>query len=56
MYFSLLPNPGYNVSLLETGGIYGEFHLFRGDFSKAEDNLTGNLTWGGDFDIEGRTV
>ena len=56
MYFSLVPDPGYNLSFLETGGIYGEFHLFHGDFLQAEDNRTGNLTWGGDFYIEGKTL
>ena len=56
MYFSLLPDPGYNLSILEAKGINGEFHLFRGDFVPADDNRTGNLTWGGYGYIEGMTL
>ena len=56
MYFSLVPTPGYNLSFLETGGIDGEFHLFQGDFLQAEDDRTGNLTWGGHSYIEGKTA
>ena len=55
MFFSLAPDPGYNLSFLETSAIDGEFHLFHGDFLKSDDNRTGYLTWGGDCFIEGNS-
>ena len=46
VYFSLLPDPGYNMSHLASRGIDGEYFLFRGDIMKTVDNWTG-ITWGG---------
>ena len=45
MYFSLVPNPGYNISFLDTLGIDGEFHLFIGNFLK-DNKTSGNWKWG----------
>ena len=44
MYFSLVPNPGYNNSFLATLGIDGEWDLFAGYFLK-ENNAT-STSWG----------
>ena len=33
MYFSLVPNPGYNSSFLDTHGIDGEWDLFNGSYT-----------------------
>ena len=50
MYFSLVPNPGYNHSFLDTLGIDGEFNLFYGYFLNENnetllwENLTSNVT------------
>ena len=46
MYFSLVPNPGYNLSFLDTLGIDGEFNLFAGHFLNI-NNAT-NATYGGE--------
>ena len=46
MYFSLVPDPGYNISYLGSLGIDGEWKLFRGKLVETEDNRTG-ITWGG---------
>ena len=44
MYFSLVPNPGYNISFLETCGLDGEWDLFVGN--NINDNHNGTLNWG----------
>ena len=44
MYFSLVPNPGYNNSFLDTCGIDGVWEMFVGHFFN-ENNGTG-YTWG----------
>ena len=46
MYFSLVPNPGYNLSFLDTLGIDGEFNMFAGYFLNI-NNAT-NATYGGE--------
>ena len=52
MYFSLVPNPGYNHSFLDTLGIDGEFNLFTGYFLNENnetvlwENLTSNVNNG----------
>ena len=45
MYFSLVPNPGYNKSFLDIRGINGEWELFGGTFLNY-NNETGYYTWG----------
>ena len=49
MYFSLVPTPGYNISHLETCGIYGEWELFTGFWNKSV------WEWGGNCSIEGNS-
>ena len=46
MYFSLVPNPGYNSSYLETCGIDGVWDMFTGDllYENTEKNET-IYTW-----------
>lgn len=53
MYFSLVPNPGYNTSFLDTCGIDGEWDLFIGN---SERNGTGyTWQWGSvNHSIEGK--
>ena len=46
MYFSLVPDPGYNLTYLEENGIDGEWAMFRGEFMPLGDNGTG-IAWGG---------
>ena len=46
VYFSLVPDPGYNISYLAQHGIDGEYNLFWGDTVEIENNRTG-ITWGG---------
>ena len=43
VYFSLVPDPGYDISYLESQGIGGEWDLFAGQL---EHNRTA-ITWGG---------
>ena len=50
MYFSLVPDPGYNNSYLETCGVAGEFWLFHGWFNNSA------WVWGGNCSIEGRLI
>ena len=53
MYFSLYPDPGYNISYLDSQGIDGEYDLFSGQFVETEDKRTG-ITWGGrNYSIKG---
>ena len=47
MYFSLVPDPGYNLSYLETCAIDGEWELFSGRRNKSP------WIWGGNCSIEG---
>ena len=46
VHFSLIPDPGYNISHLASRGIDGEWNLFKGVLVETEDNRTG-ITWGG---------
>ena len=56
MYFSLVADPGYNISYLVSRGIEGEWSLFKGSIKETEDNRTG-LTWGGlNHSIKGERV
>ena len=48
MYFSLGPDPGYNISHLETCGVGGEWQLFTGSWSDSA------WVWGGNCSIEGK--
>ena len=43
MYFSLVPNPGYDISFLENLGIDGEFNLFVGYFLNENNGSLVNL-------------
>ena len=55
VYFSLIPDPGYDMAHLASFGIDGEFELFSGHI----DNRTGHLgiTWGGlNHSIKGRSL
>ena len=49
VYFSLVPDPGYDTSYLASCEIDGEWKLFEGDIVDLEDNRTG-ITWGGQYD------
>ena len=52
MYFSLVPNPGYNISFLKTRGVGGEYELFTGQFTY--ENGT-KWSWGSvNHTIEGK--
>ena len=53
MYFSLMPDPGYDLDVLEENGIDGEFHLFHGNFSDIF-SYSGDYSWGGHSSIEGK--
>ena len=54
MYFSLVPNPGYNTSLLDTRGIDGEWELFSGVFYNENNGNSGTWVWkDGNDSIEG---
>ena len=56
VYFSLVPDPGYNIPYLASHGIDGEWNLFKGGLVETEDNRTG-ISWGGvNHDIEGLTL
>ena len=46
VYFSLVPDPGYNIPYFDSHGIEGEWYLFLGDIVNTKDNKTG-ITWGG---------
>ena len=46
VHFSLVTDPGYNISYLASRGIDGEWDLFSGVLVETEDNRTG-ITWGG---------
>ena len=46
MYFSLSPNPGYNISFLKTRGLEGEWDLFSGYFLKENNGTCGIWRWG----------
>ena len=46
MYFSLVPDPGYNLTFLEENGFDGEWAMFKGEFMPSGDNGTG-MAWGG---------
>ena len=48
MYFSLVPDPGYNRSILDKYGIDGEWMLFLGVWDE-----NGKREWGGNGSIEG---
>ena len=57
MYFSLVPDPGYNNSYLVSRGIDGEWNLFKGSLVETEDNRTSwtGITWGGlNYSIKGK--
>ena len=57
MYFSLVPDPGYNISYLVSRGIDGEWNLFKGSLVETEDNRTSwtGITWGGlNYSIKGK--
>ena len=49
MYFSMVPDPGYNLSYLETCGIGGEWNLFQGWYRNDSVWL-----WGGNCSIDGK--
>ena len=54
MYFSLVPNPGYNISILDALGIDGEWTLFAG-YELDNDNKTWTWGWGTvNHSIEGK--
>ena len=54
MYFSLVPNPGYDNSFLDTLGIDGEYDLFTGNFSENNETF-GTWIWGSEnHSIEGK--
>ena len=48
MYFSLGPDPGYNISYLETCGVGGEWELFHGNWTDSA------WVWGGNCSIKGK--
>ena len=48
IYFSLVPDPGYNRSILDEYGITGEWNLFSGDW-----DYNGGAKYGGNGKIEG---
>ena len=48
MYFSLVPDPGYNRSILDKYGVDGEWMLFFGDWDFNAINV-----WGGNGSIKG---
>ena len=48
MYFSLVPNPGYNRSILDKYGVDGEWRLFYGGW---DENW--NWGWGGNGSMKG---
>ena len=55
MYFSLVPNPGYNISFLKNHGIDGEWALFFGKFSKEINGTAGTWRWGSvNYSVEGK--
>ena len=55
MYFSLVPSPGYNISVLETLGVGGEWEMFSGYFSQEINETGGTWGWGSvDNSIEGK--
>ena len=57
MYFSLVPDPGYNISHLVSRGIDGEWNLFKGSLVETQDNRTSwtGITWGGlNYSIKGK--
>ena len=55
VYFSLVPNPGYNTSFLDTCGIGGEFNLFGGYFFYEDNGTSGTWQWGSENDsIQGK--
>ena len=51
MYFSLVPDPGYNRSILEKYGMDGEWTLFYGGW--VENGNSQKWCWGGKGNIEG---
>ena len=51
MYFSLVPHPGYNYSVLKKYGIGGEWFLFNGDIGSNENRSFKH--WGGNGSIKG---
>ena len=51
MYFSLVPNPGYNYSILDKYGIEGEWMLFHGETGRNETGIYHK--WGGNGSIKG---
>ena len=54
MYFSLVPSPGYDISVLESLGVGGEWEMFTGDFSNEVNETGGTWVWGSvDNAIEG---
>ena len=57
MYFSLVPNPGYDISFLNSLGIDGEFRLFHGNFSNENNATGGSWNWGtANHSIESKLV
>ena len=55
MYFSIVPNPGYDNSFLNSSGIPGEWDLFAGDFIHENNGTSGTWRWGSvDNSIEGK--
>ena len=46
VYFSLIPDPGYDISYLESQGIGGEYDLFLGKPVDTAENCS-FITWGG---------
>ena len=51
MYFSLVPDPGYDRSVLDKFGIDGEFQLFYGYYDNDENGSFHK--WGGNHFIKG---
>ena len=46
VYFSLVPDPGYNISYLDSHGIDSEWDLFSGQLVETQEKRT-VITWGG---------
>ena len=55
MYFSLVPNPGYNISFLDTCGIDGVWDMFMGTFLNYNNETSYTWGWGNvNHSIEGK--
>lgn len=53
MYFSLVPTPGYNRSILDMRGFNGEWDLFSGDWAVNETSKS--ISWGKLESIKGKS-